>query len=105
MVLVAPRMAASWAGKVCSPLRRSSTELPPTIGAEAYASSVGKKDGSPSASWGSDTWGWTRAQAARSATTTTQVGSRVRRIKRAIYARGAPDPSAPDDELHVPPAP
>src|ERR1700692_4651034 len=39
-------MAATWAGKICSPLRRSSRRFDHRTGAAVYASMVGAKDGS-----------------------------------------------------------
>src|SRR5688572_8752420 len=71
-------------GKICSPLSRNSTALPPTMGAAAYASSVGKKEGSPSDSGGSEKWGVTFAHpsdAARRATHRTLHNRAQDRIK------------------------
>src|SRR5688572_8565379 len=78
-------MASTMLGKICSPFSRNSTALPPTIGAPAYASSVGKNDGSPSESGGTERWGVTAAHPVRAATATsptTTLHSRARiRIK------------------------
>src|SRR6267142_847913 len=62
MVLCALWIASISAGKISSPLSRNSTRLPGTMGAAAYASSVGKNEGSPSRKSGNNRCGGTRTQ-------------------------------------------
>src|ERR1700730_2857076 len=68
-------MAATWAGKICSPLRRSSTRFAHRTGAAVYASIVGANDGSSMVTFGNTIGVGLRTQEARVTVSTPRVTS------------------------------
>src|SRR5712691_1065865 len=77
-------MAATWAGKICSPFRRISARFAHRTGAAVYASIVGANDGSPIVTWGNTTGIGLRTQEIAVTVSTPRITSTPGRLKRAV---------------------
>src|SRR2546426_874502 len=77
-------MAATWAGKICSPFRRISTRFAHRTGAAVYASIVGANDGSSTVTWGNAMGIGLRTQETAVTVSTPRITSTPGRSKRAV---------------------